>query len=96
VHSESNVEAAELTRAQWGDLLSAMEDAETGERGFVITGRESYLEPFQWGQAKTYQELALLPASIHGDPAQTMHLQTLQLSSRPDELHVKHHPHPAR
>src|SRR5689334_13899797 len=30
VHSESDVEKAELTKAQWGDLLSVMKDAENG------------------------------------------------------------------
>ncbi|HWD39386.1 MAG TPA: CHASE3 domain-containing protein, partial [Fimbriimonas sp.] len=28
------------------DLLSLMKDAETGQRGFVITGKEEYLEPY--------------------------------------------------
>ena len=28
------------------ELLSAMKDAETGERGYVITGESPYLEPY--------------------------------------------------
>ena len=28
------------------DVLLALVDAETGERGFIITGRDSYLEPY--------------------------------------------------
>src|SRR4051812_46756488 len=28
-------------------LLSTVKDAETGQRGFVITGDESYLEPYE-------------------------------------------------
>jgi CHASE3 domain sensor protein len=28
------------------DLLSAIKDAETGQRGFLLTGRESYLDPY--------------------------------------------------
>lgn len=31
------------------DVMSAMRDAETGQRGFVITGDEAYLEPYQKG-----------------------------------------------
>jgi CHASE3 domain sensor protein len=27
-------------------LISSLKDAETGERGFLLTGREHYLEPF--------------------------------------------------
>ncbi len=30
-----------------GLLLSVMEDAETGERGFLLTGEERYLQPYQ-------------------------------------------------
>ncbi len=29
-----------------GDLLSALKDAETGSRGYLLTGDESYLEPY--------------------------------------------------
>src|SRR5690242_6515750 len=28
-------------------LLSRLRDAETGQRGYLLTGRESYLEPFR-------------------------------------------------
>src|SRR5882724_6364388 len=29
------------------ELLSTLQDAETGQRGFLITGEERYLEPYQ-------------------------------------------------
>ena len=29
-----------------GDVLSTMKDAETGQRGYMITGEDSYLEPY--------------------------------------------------
>jgi methyl-accepting chemotaxis protein len=44
-------------------LLGAMENAETGQRGFVITGDEAYLEPYQQGVgllAKVVPELRQL------------------------------------
>ena len=28
-------------------LMSSLKDAETGQRGYIITGNESYLEPYQ-------------------------------------------------
>jgi methyl-accepting chemotaxis protein len=34
-------------RTALADLLSALKDAETGERGYVITGDDSFLEPYQ-------------------------------------------------
>src|SRR6478752_1435119 len=33
--------------AELESTLSALIDAETGERGFIITGDETYLEPYQ-------------------------------------------------
>jgi CHASE3 domain sensor protein len=38
-------------------LLSAMKDVETGERGFLIAGRDSYLEPYQAGLANVKARL---------------------------------------
>src|SRR5262252_1990411 len=29
------------------DVMSTMDDAETGERGYLLTGEKSYLEPYQ-------------------------------------------------
>ena len=34
-------------RTELADLLSEMKDAETGQRGYVITGEDSYLEPYK-------------------------------------------------
>ena len=34
-------------------LLASLIDAETGERGYIITGNESYLEPYNRGVATT-------------------------------------------
>jgi CHASE3 domain sensor protein len=39
-------------RSAMADLLSALKDAETGQRGYVITGADSYLEPYQTALAQ--------------------------------------------
>ncbi len=41
-------------------LLSAMKDVETGERGFLITGADSYLDPYTRGLADAPARLAAL------------------------------------
>ena len=38
-------------------VLSNFKDAETGQRGFVITGADRYLEPFRSGISGVEQEL---------------------------------------
>jgi len=40
--------------------LSAMQDAETGQRGFVITGKKSYLEPYDIGVRESAKMIAEL------------------------------------
>src|SRR5205085_1190516 len=42
------------------DVLSAMKDAETGERGFLLTGLESYLEPYDTAIAGIGRQLESL------------------------------------
>jgi methyl-accepting chemotaxis protein len=46
-------------------MLSALQDAETGQRGYIITGEERYLEPYQTGTTlvnQTIQNLRRLTA----------------------------------
>ena len=45
-------------------VLSTMKDAETGERGFIITGNESYLEPYIQGRDSVYTILKSLRSMI--------------------------------
>jgi PAS domain S-box-containing protein len=52
-------------------LLSALKDVETGERGFVITGRDQYLEPYGWGKAAVPRDQATV-ASLLGPDAETL------------------------
>ena len=42
------------------NLFSALQDAETGQRGFLLTGDEKYLEPFRAGRAAAAQHLAAI------------------------------------
>jgi len=47
-----NYEAAEMRLQQLQRLFSAIKDGETGQRGFIITGREDYLTPLFQGYAE--------------------------------------------
>ena len=42
------------------ETLSALKDAETGERGYIITGDESYLTPYKTGIVEVQQHLDFL------------------------------------
>ena len=56
-------------------LLSAMKDVETGARGYALTGREEYLEPFTSGTAEEERRLAALEAAM--DPPRFARLEEL-------------------
>lgn len=57
-----------------GGLLSAMKDAETAQRGYLLTGDESYLEPYRTAQADVPRLLGELRTLIRDNPAQQTRL----------------------
>jgi signal transduction histidine kinase/HPt (histidine-containing phosphotransfer) domain-containing protein/ActR/RegA family two-component response regulator len=59
------------------DLLSAIKDAETGQRGYVITGDEAFLEPYQNAQKSITRQLAEL-RQINTIVAAQPHLAALE------------------
>lgn len=51
-------------------LLSTLQDAETGQRGFLLTGDEDYLVPYTAARARYTQELERLRGRESGDREQ--------------------------
>ncbi len=69
MRASAAAEAASQVELLSQGLVSAMKDVETGERGFLITGQDSYLEPYTAGLANArtrLDELARLaePAAV--------------------------------
>src|SRR6185295_20416364 len=54
--------------------LSAVKDAETGQRGFVLTGEESYLEPYSNAISALPGELAEARRLLANNPQQRQRL----------------------
>lgn len=46
IANDAMVSHTYLVRQDFSDMLSTLKDAETGQRGFVITGDETYLAPY--------------------------------------------------
>ncbi len=61
-------EAAEQ-RIRLNRLLQQVLDAETGSRGFLLTGEPRYLQPYNRAVGEIGQELEQLRAGYDGDPA---------------------------
>jgi signal transduction histidine kinase len=58
--------------------LSAIVDAETGQRGYVITGDSSYLGPYHDGRVAVDSYFVALRQLVAGDPQQRARLDTLE------------------
>ena len=58
-------------------ILSSAQDAETGQRGFLLTGNESYLEPFNTAAADISSQLDELAQMTRDNPAQQQHIGAL-------------------
>ena len=59
------------------DLLLALNDIETGQRGYLLTSKKQFLEPYYAGRSKlkrTQRELGLL---IRDSPLQSLRLDTI-------------------
>ncbi|MGD0029955.1 methyl-accepting chemotaxis protein [Paenibacillus illinoisensis] len=62
------------------ELEKNMVDMETGQRGYVITGQESYLEPYIEGKEKLVELKEQLAGLISDNPAQLTLLQDIHNS----------------
>lgn len=70
------------------DVARSLVDAETAQRGFLLTGRPAYLEPFTAARERLPAELATLRSLVEGDPSHGTQVATLESLTRAtlDEL----------
>jgi len=59
-------------------VLSTLKDAETGQRGYIITGTERYLEPYQTGTLAVKQTTQHLRELTADNPNQQQRLDALE------------------
>jgi PAS domain S-box-containing protein len=60
------------------DVLLALVDAETGERGFLLTGQEEFLQPYQRALPRLRDRLGWLRAKTADNPSQTDRVKRLE------------------
>jgi CHASE3 domain sensor protein len=70
------------------DLGTSVRDAERGQRGYLLTGDESYLEPYELALGEVPQQLMTVQDLLAGDPEQEHNLRHLValLRMKRDEL----------
>ena len=59
-------------------FLSLMKDAETGQRGFLLTKQETFLEPYHSALASLDRKMTDLPSLLEDDPGQRARLEVLE------------------
>jgi signal transduction histidine kinase/DNA-binding response OmpR family regulator/CHASE3 domain sensor protein len=74
--------------AQLNAVLSTLKDAETGQRGYLLTGDEAYLEPYSTAVGALPSEFNVLRGLVAGRPQQQKRLEALEslASQKMDEL----------
>lgn len=67
-------------REELSRLFSAIQDAETGQRGYLIVGEDRYLEPYRSGIATAKEALQRVRNLIADNPSQQQRLVALEAS----------------
>lgn len=60
------------------ELLSTTQDAETGQRGYLLTGNAQYLEPYETAAAAVARRLDDVATLTRDNPVQQAHLQQVR------------------
>ncbi|MBU4434950.1 MAG: response regulator [Alphaproteobacteria bacterium] len=60
------------------ELFSTIQDAETGQRGFLLTGNDRYLEPYQTAAAAVASRIDAIDALTKENPTQQANLAQVQ------------------
>jgi signal transduction histidine kinase len=76
---------------QLDGILQGMTDAETGERGYILTGENSYLAPYQRGLTEVRDNIAAVRRLTSDNPEQQRSLDSLEpvIAERLRELHER-------
>jgi signal transduction histidine kinase/ActR/RegA family two-component response regulator len=73
---------------EMNETLGALRDAETGQRGYLLTGRAAYLQPYYDGRARVTQHLEQLRILTAADPIRGPRVRSLRqaVEAKLDEL----------
>jgi CheY-like chemotaxis protein/CHASE3 domain sensor protein len=85
--SKSLTQSVEVL-AQLNNLLSTLKDAETGQRGYLLTGDESYLEPYLTAKSALPGEFSALRGMMANRPQQKSRVDALEgaMTQKMEEL----------
>ncbi|MBO6894858.1 MAG: CHASE3 domain-containing protein [Roseibium sp.] len=59
-------------------IVGSALDMETGMRGYLLAGKEGFLEPYKQGEEKTYSAIGELKQTVSDNPGQVERLQQIE------------------
>ncbi len=68
------VEHTQNVLGEAGAIVSSAVDMETGMRGFLLAGKEAFLEPYNNGEQDVYSRIAALQETVDDNPGQVERL----------------------
>ena len=63
---------------QANGIVATAVDMETGMRGFLLAGKEEFLEPYRSGEQQTYRQIQSLQKTVSDNPAQVERLKEIE------------------
>jgi len=78
--SETNekVEHTHNVLAESNSIIGSAVDMETGMRGYLLAGQESFLAPYKGGEEATYKQLMSLKKTVNDNPKQVKRLEEVE------------------
>jgi signal transduction histidine kinase len=84
------VTRASAQRAEIIEIRNSLLDAETGQRGYLLTGKEKYLLPYTLGSTNLGPELEHLEAVVEDNPAEIAAIERLRQVSKEKLAELAH------
>jgi methyl-accepting chemotaxis protein len=88
--TESN-EAVEHTHRvleESSNIISSAVDMETGMRGYLLAGKEEFLDPYKNGEASTYKQITSLKQTVSDNPRQVKRLDEVETTLKAWQTNV--------
>ena len=76
--TNASVDHTHVVIATANQIIAAAVDMETGERGYLLAGKEEFLDPYKGGQKKFYELIASLSKTVDDNPAQVQLLSEIK------------------
>jgi methyl-accepting chemotaxis protein len=74
VQTNKWVDHTRVVLAEAGSILGSAVDMETGSRGYLLAGKEEFLDPYKNGEKATYAKLTALQQTVSDNPKQVARL----------------------